>query len=381
MIDNGDNHNPWQEQAEKKLNQLAEYTYENMCLIQDAPRRPLYAGGAGIAYTFWKAACALDDPRWLHQARFWIDHVMVAPEDDEYIRADDTSEAVGERMHIKDSFYIGNRGISMVKGLVSHAEDNRGLLDIAMTEFTAPETERIENQELLEGIAGRLVGSAILLRETARDQLKGHGDSLAADLLGTTGHTDDRLPWNNVKYYGMAHGHSGNYYAVLRWAKESGWQPPDWFYDQLIRFGRTARRHEHGLGWPRSDDEADRFINSWCHGAPGHTLLWSLAYEVYGEPFFLELARSLGKTCASQREHIAGHLCCGAAGVAYAMLALNRIDPDGKWFDEAKHYTEVALKAALETKFRLSLFRGLAGQTCLMLDMANPSEAAFPALG
>ena len=80
--------------AEEKLRELAQYSYKNMCLIHSPPYRSLYAGGAGIAYTFWRAACLLDEPEWLHHARFWIDHVVAAPEDDPNIKPVSLEEVI-----------------------------------------------------------------------------------------------------------------------------------------------------------------------------------------------------------------------------------------------------------------------------------------------
>jgi hypothetical protein len=121
-------------------------------------------------------------------------------------------------------------------------------------------------------------------------------------------------------------------------------------------------------------------MNSWCNGAPGLILLWSLAFSLYEDPLFIETARATGEYCIHQPDHKVGYLCCGAAGVSYALLSLNRIDPGGPWLSNAAHYSDLAIKGLMDKHCRLSLYRGLAGVVCLMLDMENPEEAMQPAV-
>ena len=367
----------WMSKAMDGLGELAECSFKNMCLIHHPPYRSLYVGGAGIAYTFWKAACLLDEPEWLHQARFWIDHVAAAPEDDRIQKLPEDPKEVF-KIQIKDSLFFGNRGVSFTQALIAHSEDNPLLFKRALKAFTAPESERLTVQELMQGIAGRLIGCALLFAETGEERLKEHGDSLAEDLLGTAKVSKGITPWQDNHLLGLAHGRAGNYYALLLWSKETGYLLPEWIFTGLKEYAESGRKQDFGISWPIDERNEKKYMNSWCNGAPGLIHLWSLAYRLYEDPLFLETARESAEYSIHQRDHAMGHICCGAAGVSYALLSLNRIDPDGEWLSHTSHYFDLAVNGLMDKHSRLSLYRGLAGIVCLILDMENPEEAMQP---
>jgi lantibiotic modifying enzyme len=369
----------WTLQAQNHLEELEQCTYRNICLLHSPPHRSLYAGGAGIAYAFWKAACLLEAPQWLHHARLWIDRVAAAPEEDE---VQDIPDMPGQhfKLHVKDSLYFGNRGISFVQALISHSENNEIYLEQALKDFTRPESKRLSVQELFRGIAGRLVGCTLLYRETGSDILKKHGDRLTKRLLATAQGSSGQSPWQKNHRLGLAHGRAGNYYALLLWSKETGYVLPEWMHLSLQRYARSGRKQNTGVSWPIDERNESEYMNSWCNGAPGLILLWSLAYRVYEDPLFLHTAKEAGRYCEQQREYPVGHICCGAAGVSYAFLALQHIDPTHSWRGRAVRYSELARKGLMDRYSRFSLYKGLAGIVCLMLDMEFDGEIALPAL-
>ncbi len=367
----------WVALALEGLQELANCSYRNMCLIHHPPHRSIYAGGSGIAYTLWKAACLLDDPEWLHHARFWIDHVAAAVEDERTMTLpEDPEQTAG--LEIGDSFFLGNRGVSFVQVLVAYTEDNPLLLKRAMREFIQPESRRLKIQELFQGIAGRLLGTALLFAETGDDRFRDYGNSLAGDLLETADAASGFNPWQRNKLLGFAHGRAGNYYALLKWSQETGYAPPDWVWAALRKYAQSGRKKDHGISWPIDESNEKKYMNTWCNGAPGLILLWSLAYEVCEDALFLDTARAAAEYTLHEQEHRLGGLCCGAAGVSYAFLALSRIDPHGPWLHHAHRYCDLAVQGVKDPYARLSLYRGSAGVICLMLDMQNPEEAMMP---
>ncbi len=363
--------------AMKGIEELAQYSFKNMCLVHAPPYRSLYAGGAGIAYTFWKAACILDEAKWLDYARFWIDHVIAAPEDERIIKLPEKPMETVE-IQVKDSLLFGNRGIDFVRALIAYAQDDRPILEKALENYTAPESKRLTQQEFLQGIAGRLVGCALLYRETGEASLKKYGDSIAKDLTATAEVSNGVVPWPNNHKLGFAHGRAGNYYALLLWSKETGYPLPEWVLTGLKQYAKSGRKHKYGISWPIDERDERGYMDSWCNGAPGLILLWTLAYNLYKDPLFLETARATGEYCIHKTNYHLGHLCCGAAGVSYALLSLNRIDPSGPWLEYAFHYADFAEHGSIIKLWRLGLYSGLAGIICLMLDLQNPKEAEQP---
>ena len=368
----------WLSRATKGLEELAASSFKKMCLIHQPPYRALYSGGAGIAYAFWKAACILEEPEWLHQARFWIDHAASAPEDERIMKHPQDPNQVVE-INMKDSIFFGNPGVAFVRTLIAHTEDDPRAFEKALKEFTSPESENLEVEELLQGIPGRLVGCALLFRETHEEKLKQYGDSLAEYLIGKASVSQGKIPWQDNHKLGLAHGRAGNYYALLLWSKESGYSLPDWILPGLKEYARSGRKKTVGISWPVDERDEKTYMNTWCNGAPGLILLWTLTYDLFKEPLFLQAAQESAEYSVKDGTLI-GDLCCGAAGIAYALLSLNRIDPDGPWLNHANHYIDLATRRPVDIYFPLSLYKGLAGIVCLSLDMANPKEAVHPAV-
>ena len=362
------------------LDKLVQHSYKSMCLIHAPAYRAMYSGGAGIAYTFWKAACFLDDAEWLHQARFWIDHVIAAPEDDPIMRIPEKPSEFIE-INPRDSLLFGNRGVWFVKALIAAAEDNKPALEKSLKYFTEPAGQQSETQEYLQGTAGRLVGCALLYRETGEEILKKYGDSLAAQLIDSAGFSNTDVPWCKNRKLGFAHGRAGIYYGLLSWNRETSHPLPDQLYSGLRQFALSGRKQDYGLAWPIAEDNDDEYMDGWCNGAPGMIHLWCLAYNQYNEPLFLDIARETGKYCTNVRDSGFGHICCGAAGIAYALLSLNQIDPQSSWINHAARYVYMANNGSPMKTWSLSLYGGLAGIVCLMLDMENPENAGQPAVG
>lgn len=368
----------WKEKALRGLGQLADCPYENFRVIHSTPYRSLNNGATGIAYTFWKAACVLDDPRWLHYARLWIDRTIESPQDERVVgHAEDGGDTI--EIEVEDSLYHGDRGVQFVKMLISYAQADDYHLNRFLRRYEEPSAVKPEVQDLLQGIPGRLVGLTILYDEMGYDYLKEKGRLVADELLDTADLSSKKTPWGNNHYLGMAHGRGGILYSLLFWSKVSGSALPDRIHEEVKKHAALGVEHEHGLRWPIDERKDDRYLDSWCHGTPGQLQLWSLAYELYDDPFFLETARKAGEFLVHRQAYRLGHLCCGAAGAGYALLSLGRIDPGGPWIEHAVRCAGVAETAKLVARFRLGLYTGMAGVVCLMLDMINPREARQPA--
>lgn len=368
----------WKEKALKGLRELSNCRYETFNAIHSPPYRSLNNGATGVAYTFWKAANILDDPEWLHYARLWIDHIVDSPDDERVVGLQE-SEGDSAEIEIEDSLYHGNRGVQFVKMLVSYAQADDYHLNRFLRRYEEPAAGELGVQDLLQGIPGRLMGFSIMYDEMGYDYIKEKGGLVAEELLGTADFSSRGTLWGNNHYMGMAHGRGGIYYSLLFWSKVSGCALPDRIHEEVRKLAEAGIRREHGVRWPISDNNSDRFMDSWCHGTPGQLHLLSLAYQLYDDPFFLETAREAGEFLIHGGDYSMGHICCGAAGVSYALLSLNRIDPGGPWLGHAARYADMAEKVKPIARFRLGLYTGLAGVVCLMLDMMNTEGARQPA--
>ncbi len=360
------------------LDRLAGTSFENFKRIQPPPHRSLNVGATGMAYTFWKAACFLNQPRWLHLARQWIDKVIDTPEDEATVEAPEDENNL--KLQVKDSFYHGNRGVYFVQALVGYAQNDSRSMNRAVREYSQPEYRRLRLQELVQGMAGRLVGYALLYRETGYPQLVDMGNRVAGELLDTACAGENSLPWENNHHLGLAHGRAGNYFALLLWSLITGYQPPPWMLYNLRKYAESGVERKGGISWPVDERAPRYYMDSWCNGAPGLLHLWTSAYRVYGDPIFLNTARKTGDYCTGLSDFEYSHVCCGTAGVSYGLLALSQADPEGEWLAEAVRFARMAYRGKPVPRYRLSLYSGIAGLACLMLDMADPGAASQPAV-
>lgn len=365
----------WKERALEALERLSLCSFDGFGMAHRPPYRSFNAGASGIAYTFWKAACALQEPRWLHRARLWIDYVLSLPDDEPVVELPEEEGSTAE-IDIDGSLYHGNRGVRLVQALVAYAQNDPRHLNKAIDKFTAPAASPTGVPELLQGAPGRLVGCAILMQETGYDYFREHGDRIASGLLESA--MEDEIPWRDNHLLGIAHGRGGIYYALLLWSRVSGYRLPDRFMAKLARFARSGSARDHGVSWPIDERRPERYMDTWCNGAPGLLHLWSLAYEIGGERPFLETARLTGEYCIHRDDYYYGHICCGSAGAAYGLLSLHRIDPDGPWLGHAVRFAASAPSGTVMAPYRLGLYTGAAGAACLMLDMLDPAHAAQP---
>lgn len=107
--------------------------------------------------------------------------------------------------------------------------------------------------------------------------------------------------------------------------------------------------------------------DSGCNGAAGQVLLFLAAHRVYRDPVFLAASQGFGKF-AGRGEGDLGSLCCGHAGVGFAMLSLFRA-------------TGFAPRAGrFPNSHPHSLFKGELGAALLAIELEHADDSAFPLL-
>jgi lantibiotic modifying enzyme len=76
-------------------------------------------------------------------------------------------------------------------------------------------------------------------------------------------------------------------------------------------------------------------------------------------------------------------ICHGIAGSGYAFLLLYRLTNDAKHYHRALKFSQFLNEETFKSGARTpdnpySLYEGLAGTVCFLVDLLNPSQAEFP---
>ena len=191
-------------------------------------------------------------------------------------------------------------------------------------------------------------------------------DGVWRDLAATT-----------MPYYGLAHGLGGVAYASLMWALARGVAPPPGVRDVLNTLAGVAELRERGACWPLTGPDGGlfgEFWPGWCHGNAGYVFLWNLAHASYGEDRFAQLAEQAAWLAGEYAD--VGHLCCGAAGKAYAALNQYRSTGDVRWHSRAVGIADRAARAGdgeADLEPPLSLYEGASGWPCSPPSCNAPS--------
>ncbi|KAG9348726.1 hypothetical protein JZ751_029043 [Albula glossodonta] len=237
------------------------------------------------------------------------------------------------------------------------------------------------------------------------DAILASGENLSKKCRG-----QDKTPllyeWYQEYYVGAAHGLAGIYYFLM----QPGFGVGD---ERLLRLVKPSMDYLCHLKFPSGNyppcigDSRDELVH-WCHGSPGVIYMLLQAHKVYGDDRYLADALECGQVIWQRGLLKKGYgLCHGAAGNAYAFLALykhthnphhlyrackvspHRCQPRGlegrgvrraakrnpfaEWcMDYGRHGCRTP-----DTPF--SLFEGMAGTIYFLADLLQPLRSKFPA--
>jgi len=321
---------------------VARLRHADVPTLQLPPFATLAEGGAGTAYALWR----LGERR---RATAWSRAALSDRRRDAY----DASVPPSFR---RTSIMVGRVGVRWIEALLA----GRDRID-AFARSVMAETGRLE---FACGAAGHLVGLSRLRRHTPSRTLE---DATVA-LERRLGRAVMRRAWRAQDATGFAHGWPGVLYALLDSHAARDAPVPSWLNDALHRLAPL---------W-KASLVSDAFAASWCRGAAGATLLWTKAFEGTGDAMFREVARRAGATALANSGGSLS-LCCGDAGVAYAALALARIDSTRDWrrLGKALAARTVRRTATVAMHRPCGLFQGHAGLLCLVLDCLDEPRG-FP---
>jgi eukaryotic-like serine/threonine-protein kinase len=318
-------------------------------------------GTAGVAYMLYRVAVGRGDPALLTLADAWAERARrggARPQTD-----DPCSPA--------NPFHMMS-GVHVVRALIAHAAGDEASWDHAVHDFVgAASVDRVD-PDLTLGTAGVLLASAMLLEVGRKhDVLHAHG---AAVYAGLSRHLESSMPTSS----GVAHGWAGALFALLRWCEATGARPAAVVGQRLTELAAHAEPRGRGVRWPWHLAGTDPvYAPGWCNGTAGMVPVWMLAARVMHDATFDELAdRSAWHSW--ERSGSSADLCCGDAGIAYALLARYRATGDAAWYRRAQSLAE---HAVLRIDDQRSFFRGDVGVALLVAELDWPEDACMPFFG
>ncbi|CAB1328958.1 unnamed protein product [Coregonus sp. 'balchen'] len=147
------------------------------------------------------------------------------------------------------------------------------------------------------------------------------------------------------------------YQEVLSGAdRDLVWQSVDFLMNQEQNCNCSAK-----LG---AMTERENELVHWCHGAPGVAYLFAKAYLINRKPQYLDTCIRSGELVWQKGLLKKGPgICHGVAGSAYFFMLLYRLTGNSKYIYLTSVY---------------SLFKGLSGTVCFLVDLLQPDQSEFP---
>jgi eukaryotic-like serine/threonine-protein kinase len=353
---------------------LAPLSMADLPNLQEGFYSSLAFGAAGIAYAHWYAYHLRGEADLLDRADTWIRAAQAG----QRRRLAFVNPAVlpGDRMP-EGAFLYGRTGLSFVRALIARSGGDRRAERRALARFA--ELSRLAAAGVPDfyiGSAGCLAATAILYRQLGSPALGQLGSELSAGLLARAvaderGH---RMTWQGLRGgFGLAHGTTGVFLALLLWSAAAETGLPDWFAPSLKALLDLA------LGSPERFTPLEPHRGQLCKGLTGPLFLAARAAAILREPSFLTAARALA---ARALAHLPAHadLCCGRSGFAFALLPLAAQDPAGPWRKRARDLALSTLLCEREDWELTGLYGGEAALPCLALGMTLRLDSGPPCL-
>lgn len=128
----------------------------------------------------------------------------------------------------------------------------------------------------------------------------------------------------------------------------------------------------------------DHKLIHWCHGAPGVIYVFVKAYLIFKEKKYLDAILLAGDLIWNRGLLRKGPgICHGVAGNGYVFLILYRLTNDRKHLYRASSFAkfltnETFIKEARTPDCPFSLYEGISGTICFLVDLIQPTKASFP---
>lgn len=128
----------------------------------------------------------------------------------------------------------------------------------------------------------------------------------------------------------------------------------------------------------------DKRLVHWCHGAPGAIYMLVKAYLIFREEHYLVAAKKAADLVWQKGLLYKGPgICHGVAGNGYVFLIMYRLTNDPVYLYRASKFMEFLTNEDFRANARIpdrpfSLYEGLAGTICFLIDLLQPQTASFP---
>ncbi|EME29748.1 uncharacterized protein Gasu_29650 [Galdieria sulphuraria] len=406
----------WKQAIQTKF---GKHTYESIQSIaqivqhrvkpEDARKDPtVYTGTAGIAYFFYRLGI---HP--LLEPNQRLNYLAVAK------KYSDASVNIVENntRRLGNSLMLGSTGVYLVAFLISDAiSDNKELCQhfyskvISLTDsWLTTDSE----DEFLYGKAGFLTALMffhgydkkweICARNIAM-QLFENGRK-TANSSNWSRHCPLLYQWHNKFYLGAAHGTAGIIHSLLllvsRGLKDFQCFPENELKEtcEFLYRQRCPRTNNY---FSSLDSRRSELVQ-WCHGAPGFVYLFCKAAEHFSDITYLKHALEASIPVWNCGLLLKGPgLCHGIAGNAYCFLRLFRcLQQFPSDAQKEKLLFQCIQRAAQMGSFLInystnsipcihtergmrtpdrpfSLYEGISGTGCFLLDLLNPFDSHFP---
>lgn len=137
------------------------------------------------------------------------------------------------------------------------------------------------------------------------------------------------------------------------------------------------------LGSEKKRNTEKRLVH-WCHGAPGAIYVLLKAYQIFHDEKYLNACVKAADLVWEKGLLRKGPgICHGVAGNGYVFLMLYKITHNERYLYCAKQFARFLqdstfLREANKPDRPFSLYEGLAGTVCFLIDLLNIDSAAFP---
>jgi eukaryotic-like serine/threonine-protein kinase len=353
--------------------------------LPHAPRASINYGAAGVAYALLRIAQRRADPGLLALADLWGQKAYaLAASDGAFYNAtlEIEPKTAGER-----SLFHSPAGLHCVRALISAAQGDVNSANAAMralVEHSRGPNPCLDATSALDAVLGKgsiLLGCAELI-EAIPDLpqfdlaiVRARGNEIAREVR--TFIESGRIESSEqLTILGIAHGWGGLAFVLLRWATATGREPEPALRTKLAELAELAEPDGAGARWP-TEVGGSVFWDGWCNGAAGHAMLWALAHRVLGNSDFGDLAERAA-IIAWNSELTTGTLCCGQAGIGYALLAVHRVTGSPQWLRRAQACAQRAAGDASPGFLPDALYKGAAGVAVFSEELEAPQSAAMP---
>lgn len=344
-------------------------------------RPDVYVGLSGIAYMFLRLAQTpfADEFKALEKAK------MYASAASEISQSSRSKQPLG--------LLSGDAGVQIVSAAVKKAveepfEGEVKKLRAAVPIFQNPEYLDDGADEMLVGRCGFLLGILWLNKQVPSGVFTVEEVQSLAHYIIESGREYSRryrldIPlmyqYHSREYLGAAHGISAILQSLLMVPLE----------DKNREFVKRAvdgvLELQDGSGnFPSKFNKAESDLVHWCHGSPGVIYLMAKAFKTFGDQKYLDSCLKSGDLVWKLGLLMKGPgICHGVAGNGFVHLLLYRLTKDQKHLYRAVKFAEFLedkdfVKESRAPDRPYSLFEGIAGTVCFLIDILAPETAEFP---